>query len=212
MKISRKTIIILAIVILSALSISPWLFKSDKRTTLSEAPKGGDFILNSASGPFDLKTQRGKVVLVYFGYTFCPDICPTNLALMAQAFNALNKAELARVKGVFISVDPERDTLKKLAAYTKYFHPSILGVTGKPQTIRKVAKQYGAVYHIFKESSNGGYLIDHSANTYVIAPDGSLNTILPHATPPKEILKVIRGLLKQFPNKTLSEQVQEKQS
>jgi protein SCO1/2 len=200
-KTSHKTSIIVATLILVAGFIVLWQVMPNRHVTLSEVPQGGDFTLDSASGPFELKAQRGKVVLVYFGYTFCPDICPTNLMLMAQALNALNKDELARVQGVFISVDPERDTLDRLAAYTKYFHPSIIGVTGKPDHIAQIAKQYGAVYHKVKDESRGGYLIDHSANTYVVAPDGSLNTILPHATPPKEILKVIRRLLSQFRNK-----------
>jgi len=197
---SGKTSILIAILILAAVLVVQWQLRSGKNTELSKAPQGGDFTLNSAKGPFALKSLRGKVVLIYFGYTYCPDICPTNLMLMAQAFNALNKDELARVQGVFISVDPERDTLDKLAAYTKYFHPSIIGVTGKPEQLTRIAKQYGAVYHKVEDDSGGGYLIDHSANTYVIAPDGSLNTILPHATPPEETIKVIRNLLKQYPN------------
>lgn len=204
MKTSHKLLIIVATLILVVWFVSQWPSKSNRPVTLSEAPQGGDFTLDAASGPFDLKAQRGKVVLIYFGYTFCPDICPTNLMLMAQAFNALDKDELARVQGVFISVDPERDTLDRLAAYTKYFHPSIIGVTGKPEHIAQIAKQYGAVYRKVEDESQGGYLIDHSANTYVIAPDGSLNTILPHATPPEEILKVIRNLLGQIRNKQFS--------
>ena len=197
MKTANKILVIVAVLILIVWFVSQWPFKSNRPVTLSEAPQGGDFTLASASGPFKLKSQRGKVVLIYFGYTFCPDVCPTNLMLIAQALNALNKEELARVQGVFISVDPERDTLEKLAAYTKYFHPSIIGVTGKPDHIARIAKQYGAVYRKVEGESKGGYLIDHSANTYVIAPDGSLSTILPHATPAKEILKVIRRLLSQ---------------
>lgn len=201
MKTSNKVLVIVATLILAVWFVSQWPFKSNRPVTLSEAPQGGDFTLDAASGPFDLKAQRGKVVLIYFGYTFCPDICPTNLMLMAQALNALNKDELARVQGVFISVDPERDTLDKLAAYTKYFHPSIIGVTGKPDHIAQIAKQYGAVYRKVEDESRGGYLIDHSANTYIVAPDGSLHTILPHATPPEQIVKVIRSLLGSIQNK-----------
>ena len=74
------------------------------------SPTGGDFVLQSKNGPFNLVAHRGKMVLIYFGYTFCPDICPTNLALMAQALNELSAAELQRVTPVFISVDPDRDT------------------------------------------------------------------------------------------------------
>ncbi|MBI1422185.1 MAG: redoxin domain-containing protein [Gammaproteobacteria bacterium] len=195
MKVSHKVLGIVVVLIVVVLIVLQWPSKTNKLSNLSEAPKGGDFTLDTATGPFDLKSQRGKVVLIYFGYTFCPDICPTNLMLIAQAFNALSKDELARVQGVFISVDPERDTLDRLAAYTKYFHPSIIGATGKPDHIAKIAKQYGAVYRKVEGESEGGYLIDHSANTYVVAPDGSLNTILPHATPPEDIVKVIRSLL-----------------
>ena len=195
MKASHKILGIVIVLMVVVLIVLQWPLKTNKPGKLSESPKGGDFTLNAATGSFNLKSQRGKVVLIYFGYTFCPDICPTNLMLIAQAFNALNKDELARVQGVFISVDPERDTLDRLDAYTKYFHPSILGVTGKPDHIAKIAKQYGAVFRKVEGESKGGYLIDHSANTYVVAPDGSLNTILPHATPPEDIVKVIRNLL-----------------
>jgi protein SCO1/2 len=201
-KTSYKVLVIVVMLLLVVGFTVHWQSKSTKSITLREAPRGGDFTLNSASGPFELKSQRGKVVLIYFGYTFCPDICPTNLMLIAQAFNALNKQELARVQGVFISVDPERDTPDRLAAYTKYFHPSIIGVTGKPDHLAQIAKQYGAVYRKVEGDSQGGYLIDHSANTYVVAPDGSLHTILPHATPPQEILKVIRSLLNQIQTKS----------
>lgn len=197
---SANARILIAIIILAAVLVVQWQLRTGVKGGLNDAPRGGDFTLNSAKGPFDIKSQRGKVVLIFFGYTYCPDICPINLMLMAQAFKKLNKAELARVQGVFISVDPERDTLKKLAAYTKYFHTSIIGVTGKPSEIAKIAKQYGAVYHKVYDGSAGGYLVDHSANTYVIAPDGSLNTILPHATPPAETLKLIRQLLKRYPD------------
>jgi protein SCO1/2 len=173
------------------------LSEVDPPVSLSEPPRGGDFALEGPQGPFRLQDQRGKVVLVYFGYTFCPDICPTNLALMTQALNAMTEEELARLQGVFISVDPERDTLERLAVYTDYFHPSIVGVTGSTNDIPPIAKQYGAAYRRVEGESRGGYLIDHSSNTYVIAPDGSLYAILPHATPAREILRVTRQLLAQ---------------
>ena len=108
-------------------AVSHWLSAESRAVSLSEMPRGADFELEATSGSFRLEEQRGKVVLLYFGYTFCPDICPTNLALMAQALNALKEEELARVQGVFISVDPERDSLDLLAAYTNHFHPSIVG-------------------------------------------------------------------------------------
>ena len=175
---------------------SQWM-SGENRGSLSETPRGGDFTLDAASGPFQLQDQRGKVVLIYFGYTYCPDVCPTNLALMAQALNAMNEQELAQVQGLFISVDPERDTLDRLAMYTEHFHSSIIGVTGTADEVARVAAQYGAAYRKVEGESQGGYLIDHSSNTYVIAPDGALHTILPHATPAQDILKLTREILAQ---------------
>ena len=169
---------------------------------LSEPPRGGDFTLAAPSGAFRLEDQRGKVVLIYIGYSFCPDVCPTNLALMTQALNAMTDEELARVQGVFISVDPERDTLERLETYTGYFHDAIVGVTGEPAELAGIAGRYGAAYRRIEGESAGGYLIDHSSNTYVIAPDGSLHDILPHAVAPQQILDVTRGLLADFPSNT----------
>lgn len=194
MNAKNKLILIIAMLLLAG-GIALWQLNTRQPSNLSEAPQGGDFTLESAQGPFHLKDLRGKVVLLYFGYTNCPDICPTTLSGIAQAFKALTKADLAKVAGVFVGIDPERDTPKKLATYAKFFSPSIIGVTGTPGKLAQIAKQYGAVYRITKKTSGTGYLVSHSANTYVIAPDGSLNTILPEGTPPPKITKVIRGLL-----------------
>jgi len=192
-----KLVVALAIVVLVGWGVFQWSSESGRPVSLSQTPQGGDFILKAVNGPFKLKAQRGKVVLIYFGYTFCPDVCPTNLMLMAQALNAMSEDEVSRVQGVFISVDPERDTLDRLAMYTNYFHASIVGVTDKAEQITQIAQQYGAVYRKIEGESRGGYLVDHSSNTYVIAPDGTLHTILPHAAPPEDILEVTRKLLAQ---------------
>ena len=124
MKSANKILLIAAVLGLVVWILVQWPFRANAPVTLREAPQGGDFTLQAASGPIELQAQRGKVVLIYFGYTFCPDICPTNLMLMAQALNALDKDELARVQGVFVSVDPERDTLARLAAYTCLLYTS----------------------------------------------------------------------------------------
>lgn len=190
-------IFVAAIGVLMGWVISQWMPDADRPVSLSDAPRGGDFTLDAPNGPFRLQEQRGKVVLLYFGYTFCPDVCPTNLALIAQALNALTGEELARVQGVFISVDPGRDTLDRLSVYTNHFHSSVIGVTGTPDDLARVAAQYGAAYRKVEGESQGGYLVDHSSNTYVIAPDGSLHLALPHASPAQDILDVTRRLLAQ---------------
>ena len=163
---------------------------------MAEAPKGGDFTLQSPQGPLALHELKGKVVLLYFGYTFCPDICPTSLGYTTQALAALDKSELEKVQMLFVTVDPERDTLDKLKAYTAYFPPAIIGLSGTPQEISQVAKLYGASYAKQETGSAGGYVVDHSAYTYVIAPDGSLFKALDHGTPPALVLETIRTAMK----------------
>ncbi len=158
-------------------------------------PAGGDFTLQSVQGPVSLKDFRGKVVLIYFGYAMCPDICPTNLSMMAGAFGQLSKEELQRVQGVFISVDPKRDSPQRLAEYTQYFHPAIMGITGKPEVIAELAKRYGMAYKKVVLDSVTNYVVDHSSETYIIDPQGKLVERLPHGTLPEQILAAVRKYL-----------------
>ncbi len=162
---------------------------------VDDAPKGGDFQLQSADGPVSLKDYRGKVVVIYFGYTWCPDVCPTSLGMLSAALNELTGEELSRFQALFISVDPERDSVDRLKEYGAYFHPSILGITGTPEQLRQVAKQYGAAYRIVKQDSAAGYLVDHSADLYVVDRQGRLVEAIHHGTPPERILAVLRRYL-----------------
>jgi protein SCO1/2 len=162
----------------------------------SQAPAGGDFHLKGPDGRVALADYRGKVVVIYFGYAFCPDVCPTSLAAVAQAFSLLAPAELERVGGLFISLDPERDTTEILGNYAPFFHPAITGVTGSSAEIAQVARQYGVFYAKQKTDANGAYTVDHSSLTYIVAPDGSLAASLPHNTSPEAIAEAIRALLK----------------
>ncbi len=153
---------------------------------------GGDFTLDTAGGKISLQDYRGKVVLIYFGYTFCPDVCPTSLATLSQAFSTLTPEERKRVGGIFISVDPERDTPEILKAYAPFFHPDIVGATGSPEQIADIAHLYGVVYMKQKPIDERPYAVDHSSFTYLIDPAGKLATILPHGTPAAEIVAAIR--------------------
>lgn len=163
---------------------------------LAAPPLGGDFTLDSASGPVRLSEARGQVVLIYFGYTACPDICPTNLIYIANALRALQPAELERTRVLFVSVDPERDDPARLANYVAYFHPKIQGLTGTPEQVARVAKDYGAFYRRVDDTGSAmGYLVDHSAFTYVVDPSGRLVATLDHASPPETIRAAIRAAL-----------------
>ena len=161
----------------------------------AETPAGGDFTLASADGPVALADYRGKVVLIYFGYTFCPDVCPTSLSTIAQALSLLTQDELEKVNSFLISVDPERDTMAVLKAYAPFFHPNIVGLSGSADEIAQVARQYGARYMKQKPDADGRYAIDHSSYTYVIGRDGKLAASLPYASPPQHIAEAIRAQL-----------------
>ncbi len=184
-----------ALIVVLSLALGWALWGLQPGSSIAAPPRGGDFTLQSADGPVALHDFRGKAVLVYFGYTFCPDICPTTLGYTAQALSSLNKDELERVRVLFISVDPGRDTPAKLKEYATFFHPNIIGVTGNPAEVARVAKLYGASYAIEKTDSAGGYVVDHSAALYLVAPDGQLKSTLGHGTPPAEMVAAIRNLL-----------------
>lgn len=157
---------------------------------------GGDFTLQSADGPVSLKDFRGKVVLLYFGYTNCPDVCPTTLSNMADAFHQLDKDEQSRVRGLFVSVDPKRDTPKKLKQYTNFFDPNIIGVTGTHDELVKIASNYHSSFTLENGGKGKNYTVDHGTFVYVIDPQGKVRDMLGHGSPTADIIKSIRNALK----------------
>jgi protein SCO1/2 len=158
-------------------------------------PAGADFVLQAADGPIDSKALRGKVLVVYFGYANCPDICPASLAAGGQALKALSSEERSRVKLIMISVDPERDTVKHLKEYTAFFHPEMIGVTGSVEAIAALAKAFGAGYIKQPKRDDGSYAVDHTTSTYVVGPDGKLANVLELGAPTDKIVSTVRKLL-----------------
>ncbi len=161
----------------------------------SGLPLGGDFNLQTHEGPLTLDALRGRVVLLYFGYAGCPDVCPTSLAVLGSAMKKLTPAELERVQGLFISVDPERDTPERLAQYAAFFHPQMIGATSDLAAINDLTRRYGAAYMKVPSGEEGDYAVDHTSSTYVIGPDGRLRAILPHGTPAEMIATAAREQL-----------------
>ncbi len=157
---------------------------------------GGDFTLQSADGPVSLADYRGKLVLLYFGYTYCPDICPTALAATSEGLTRLTPEELEKVAMVFVSVDPERDKPAHLKEYAAFFHPKLVGVTGTPELLAEIAKRYGVFYARQKTDTAGGYVVDHTSDTYLVGRDGKLLGRIAHATPPEAVVAEIRRHLK----------------
>lgn len=169
--------------------------RSGSGLPLAAPPRGGDFTLLSAQGPVSTQAYRGKVVVVYFGYTYCPDICPTSLATLGAALGQLRPAEQAQVQPLFVSVDPQRDTPARLKEYAAFFHPKLIGLTGSPQTLAAAAKAYGASYSFQPPDARGNYVVDHSAFTYLVDTQGHLADTLPHGASPEDTAAAIRRLL-----------------
>ncbi len=158
---------------------------------------GGEFTLSSASGDISLKDFRGKVVLIYFGYTSCPDVCPTSLGALSAALKKLSDQEMAQFQPLFISVDPARDNVEKLATYSQYFHPKMIGATSDLEYLRSLAKRYGAYFRKAEVGNSSlGYAIDHSSTIYVVGKNGKLIDMIQHGGSAKRILEHLREILK----------------
>ena len=157
---------------------------------------GGDFTLSSVSGPVSLSDFEDKAVLVFFGYTHCPDVCPTELVRMGHVLNNLTASEREQVRSLFVSIDPARDTLQRITEYVNFFHPSIIGLTGTNEQIHQVAQQYFVLYQKSEDSaSDSGYLMDHSIKTYLVGRDGRLAAVLDRELDVSEVLEAVRRVL-----------------
>jgi len=157
---------------------------------------GGDFTLMGDRGPVSLHDFKGKVVIVSYGYTSCPDVCPLTLSIITSVLKELSPAELAQVQAMFVSLDPERDTPARVAEYARHFHPNILGLSGTPEEIAEVAKQYLVIYRkVDMPDSALGYALDHSARMYVLDRDGNYADSATHLSSPQELLAKIRAAL-----------------
>lgn len=165
-------------------------------TVTANVAKGGDFTLTAPDGPLSLSDLRGKVVLIFFGYTSCPDVCPISLARIDASFSALEPSELERVQALFITLDPERDTADRLEKYTRYFHRNIIGLRGDEQATRAVADQYGVDYskNMMPESALG-YSISHPTSILLLDAEGRIVENVPHDARSKYLLSRIRDLL-----------------
>jgi protein SCO1/2 len=152
------------------------------------APELADLVLPDRS-TFDLASLRGEPVLVYFGYTHCPDVCP---ATMSELFGVFEEEPAAQA--LFVSVDPERDTPEFLAEWTKYLPENLYAVTGSPGAVRRAADNYGVKYARVETTSTSGYTMSHTAALYLIDAQGRLLQEYPFGTPAAEIVADLRAL------------------
>jgi protein SCO1/2 len=151
--------------------------------------------LRTEDGPMNLTIYHNKFVLLYFGYTYCPDVCPTSLAKLKIALSELSEAERKKVQVIFISVDPDRDTPQKVNEYAKVFNVDFIGATGTRTEIDLVTESLGVKYKINPPDENGNYSVDHSSYTYVIDPNGYLVMVWSHETRGEEIAEDLTYLI-----------------
>ncbi len=165
-------------------------------TDLSGTPLGGPLALADHAGKArTLADFKGKVVILFFGYTQCPDVCPTNMAAMARVMELLGAQDAARVQVLFVTVDPERDTAELLAQYVPSFNPSFLGLVGTPAQIDAIAKEFRIFFKKQPGATPTTYTVDHSAGSYVYDPKGALRLYLKHGDAPDKIAADVRRLL-----------------
>jgi len=164
-------------------------------TDITGVPWGKDFALTDHSGhAHTLKDFRGKVVALFFGYTHCPDVCPTTLSEFAMALKQMGN-EAQKVQVLFVTVDPERDTPELLAQYVPAFNPTFLGLYTDPKSLGKLAAEFKVVFQKNVGSDPKNYLIDHSAGTYVFDPQGRLRLLIPYGSKPTNIAADLHMLL-----------------
>lgn len=163
---------------------------------MGKAQVGGPFTLVDTAGKTVTdKDFRGKHLLVYFGFTFCPDVCPTGLQVISAALDGLG-AKADRITPVFISLDPERDTPQQMAEYVKSFSPRIVGLTGSLEQITSVARAYRVYFKKVKdEKSTAGYSVDHTSIIYVMDQKGEFVAHFTHATAVDAIVARLQKML-----------------
>jgi len=166
-------------------------------TLYDPASPAPEFELTRDNGSnFRLSELRGSVVLLFFGYTSCPDVCPTTLSDLRKVNEDLGKSA-DQVKVVFVTVDPERDTPEKIQKYVSIFNPAFIGLSGSMDELEPVWKDYGVYREIDKETTTAtGYLVTHSARVYVIDPDGNLRLSYSYGTPSDDIVHDLKLLFK----------------
>ena len=150
--------------------------------------------------PFNLKHLQGKWSFVFFGYTHCPDICPTTLSTLTQVIKKLQADQqiLLDTQVVFVSVDPQRDTPEALESYMKYFSEAFKGITGTQHGIDSLTRQFGAGYIQEPETAPGEYLVSHASSIFLVNPQGQLLAILPPPHDPDTIVEQFQQIRSLF--------------
>ncbi|MBC8339120.1 MAG: SCO family protein [Rhodospirillales bacterium] len=194
----QRRLMILAL--LAALAVSGaalWTLNRSVPVANPSVNIGGPFrLVDHHAKPVTEADFRGRHMLVFFGYTYCPDVCPTAMQTVSEALDMLGK-EAGNIRPVFISVDPDRDTPDVLKDFVANFHPSLTGLTGTPEQIKEVANAFRVYFGKVKPEGAEAdeYLMNHTAGVYLMGPDGKFLTLFSHNVPPEDMAAKIKKLL-----------------
>jgi len=184
-----KLIVLIAVSMMLITVIKPYVDDYQEQ-------KQYNFTVNTIDGEKTKDSFKGKVLAVYFGYTFCPDVCPTSLSSLAQALDEFPKEKTQDFVGLFISVDPERDTLENLKEYSTYFHPNFIGATSNKTNIDDITSRYKSKYKkIELKDSAMGYSVAHTSFIYLFNKDGKFIARVDHFSDPAKIKESLEAVL-----------------
>jgi protein SCO1/2 len=187
-----------ALVLVVAIGVVAWQLVPRPGGGSGEALVGGPFTLVDQSGEEVTEADfAGRFMLVYFGYTFCPDVCPMSLSNMVQALDLLEPGQAEEVAPIMITVDPARDTVAQLAEYAPLFGPELVALTGSPEQVDAAAKAYRVYYNKVEDGDPDAYLMDHSAFIYLMGPDGRYRRHFSASASPEELAEGLRAELAQ---------------
>jgi len=190
---SKKIVAVIALGLVALVAVFVWMSQQAQQGAQTAVKLGGAFELVDHNGrPFTQEELKGKYTLLYFGYTYCPDVCPTELQTIAEALKLLDKELVKDMRVVMVSIDPERDTPQVLKDYMGNFGPNFIGLTGTPEQVRKMAKQWRTFYRKAEDTADGGYLMDHSAIVFLLDKQGNYLRHFAYGTPPDRMAEGIR--------------------
>lgn len=190
-----------ALLLIAAVAAATFLFSGPpgfRGTSFGEPfPAAPEIELTDTSGePFRLSGQKGKIILLFFGYTSCPDVCPTTLAELKQVLDKMGE-KANSVAVVFVTVDPERDTPERIREYLDHFNPSFIGLSGSQEALESVWKDYGIFREVVQDENTAmGYIVNHTARVTLIDADGNMRLSYGFQTPADDIVHDLKLLLK----------------
>ena len=186
--------LILSIIILFGLIIFAY-----QKNMLNAQIDPQNVYFQTASGPKNLKTFNGKIVLLYFGFLSCPDVCPTTMSFISKAFKQLSPEDQKKVEFIFVDLDPKRDTMEKLRGYVEYFNPNFQIFLAEEKSTRPFARFFGVDYREVPLKSNMGYTVDHSTDIVVLGKNGKIIGNIHHGTDSEVGTSIIKDFINSQP-------------